>query len=107
MKFICRINIKDGPDEIWGGKIISYNLNKDNLEMYIESRSSLHIIIGKNMLGNYACIPNFEIGCYLSDLGDIFWNTEKLCSLIGESDGITAATAIKYVNEELLLWDYF
>lgn len=107
MEFTCKIRIKDGPDEIWGGKIISYNLNKDNLEMYIDSRSLLHIIIGKNMLGNYACIPNFEIGCYLSDLGDIFWNKKKLCSLIGEADGVTAATAIKYINEELLLWDYF
>ena len=107
MKFTCRVKIENGPDEIWDGKIISHTLNKEHLEMYIESRSSLHIIIGKNMLGNYACIPNFEIGCYLSDLSDIFWNTEKLCSLIGEADGVTVATAIKYVNEELSLWDYF
>lgn len=44
---------------------------------------------------------------HLSDLRDIFWNIEKLCSLIGEEDWVTVATAIKYVNEELSLWDYF
>ncbi len=31
----------------------------------------------------------------------------KLCSLIGKAYRVTAATAIKYMNEELSLWDYF
>lgn len=38
MKFTCRVKIEDGPDEIWDGKIISYTLNKEHLEMYIESK---------------------------------------------------------------------
>lgn len=107
MEFTCRINIEDSPDEIWHGKIISYNLHEDNLKLYIESRSLIHVIIGKTAFGNYACIPNFEIGCYLSDLTDLFWDSEKLCSLLGEADGVTVATAIQYVNVKLSLWDYF
>jgi len=26
---------------------------------------------------------------------------------MGEVDGVTAATAIKFIEHELLLWDYF
>lgn len=35
------------------------------------------------------------------------WNSEKLSELMGEVDGVTAATAIKFIEHELLLWDYF
>lgn len=59
------MNIKNGPDESWREKIISYNLHKDNLQIYIESRSSIHVIIGKTDLGNYVCIHNFKVEYYL------------------------------------------
>lgn len=75
--------------------------------MHVESRSSLHIIIGKTKQGNFVCVPNFDIGCYLSRFSDIFWNTERLSSLIGPVDGATVAIAIQYMEDKLLLWDYF
>lgn len=53
------------------------------------------------------CIPNYNVGCYLSRFNDLFWNSEKLSELMGEVDGVTAATAIKFIEHKLLLWDYF
>lgn len=107
MEFECSKRCNERKTENWKGKIIYYNQNSEILEMYIESRSSLHIIMGKTKIGNFVCIPNYNTGCYLSRFNDLFWNSEKLTALIGEVDGITVATAIKYIEHELLLWDYF
>ena len=102
MEFTCYNALASGEIETWKGKIVEYKVNDNILEMYIDSRSSLHIIIGKSKLGNFACVPNFEIGCYLSEFSDIFWNKEKLISLLGIVDGITVASAIKYIDNKLL-----
>jgi len=98
---------ENGRKEKWYGNIINYNESKEILEMYIESRSSLHIIMGRTSFGNFVCIPNFNVGCYLSKFNDLFWNSEKLSELIGSVDGVTAATAIQFIEHKLLLWDYF
>jgi len=97
----------DGIKEKWFGNIINYEEGNEILEMWVESRSSLHIIIGKTSFGNFVCIPNFNVGCYLSRFNDLFWNSEKLSELMGDVDGVTAAAAIKFIEHKLLLWDYF
>ena len=102
MLFRCLYN-QDGIKDLWTGKIIFCNIKNDLADIYVESRSSIHIIIGKCKFGNFVCIPNFNTGCYLSDLNDIFWNTEKLSSLLGNIDGITAAEAIRFVSKNYKL----
>ncbi|MEG1256385.1 DUF6618 family protein [Clostridium sp.] len=76
-------------------------------EVQFLKNSSLHIIIGKTSFGKFVCIPNYNVGCYLSRFNDLFWNSEKLSELMGEVDGVTAATAIKFIEHKLLLWDCF
>ena len=105
MKFEC-IRTLDSKKEIWNGQITSYSINNKSIDTYVQNRSSFHIIIGKSTYGNYVCVPNFDIGCYLSTFGDIFWNTEKLVRLIGKVDGITVANEIKYANENLILGSF-
>jgi hypothetical protein len=73
------------------------------IQMNIQSRSSIDVIIGCSLYGNYVCVPNFEIGCYLSSFDDMFFNTEILSRLLGEVDGITVATAIKYVTSKIYI----
>ncbi len=107
MEFKCSQTRKSGKIEYWKGKVTDFKEGDELLEMYVESRSYLHIIIGKTKNGNFVCIPNYDVGCYLSRFNDIFWNTEKLTSLIGEVDGITVAAAIEYIEHKLLLWGYF
>jgi hypothetical protein len=106
MEFECSLKINK-DFENWKGKITYYNIEDDILEMHVESRSYLHIILGRTQYGNFVCIPNYDAGCYLSTLSDFFWNSEKLSKLIGKIDGITAAAAIKYIHVELLLGDYY
>lgn len=105
MKFKCS-RLLDTEKEIWTGEIVSYSNNNNSTEIYIQSRSSIHVIVGESEYGNYACIPNFNRGCYLSTLDDLFWNTESLVKLIGEVDGITVANAIKYADKNLINWSF-
>lgn len=36
------------------------------------------VIFGEYVNGGFCCIPNFGVGCELSDFADTFWNTESL-----------------------------
>lgn len=69
--------------------------------MRIESRSGINVILGKTAYGNFACIPDFNAGCHLSNLKDRFWNAERLCEVIGKIDGITVAYALSTVADIL------
>ena len=80
--------------ERWNGiipKIIKY---ESHYEIRIESRSGIMVTFGKTSQGGFACMPDFGAGCYLADLKDRFWNTEKLSEVLGEVDGITVAEAL-------------
>lgn len=102
MNFEC-ISHNDGITESWKGEIVYFSDSANCIEMNIQSRSSIDIIIGTTQYGNYVCIPNFEVGCYLSSFDDIFFNTERLSRLIGKVDGVTVATAIKSLASKLYL----
>ncbi len=80
--------------ETWTGKINYLKDYGNHYEMRIESRSGLHVIFGCSSNGNYICVPDFNVSCYLAHLKDRFWNQEKLTSLLGEVDGITLAEAL-------------
>lgn len=101
IEFQCCAEVNN-VKESWKGKIIYYKISPLITELHVQSRSSLIIIIGTSKYGNFACIPDFNAGCYLSSLDDIFWNTEKLSSIIGIVDGVTAAEAIKCIHDKLL-----
>lgn len=60
------------------------------------------MLLGQSSYGNFACMPDFGAGCHLSELNDIFYNTEKLCRVLGKIDGITVANAIASFYEELV-----
>lgn len=93
MKFNCELKTKNRKEK-WHGEIIRFINHGSHCEVLIESRSSILIIFGKTSQGAFASMPDFEVGCHLVDLSDKFWNQEKLCSVLGKVDGITAATAL-------------
>ncbi len=64
--------------EKWAGRITAIKSYGSHIELRIESRSSILVLIGQTTSGHFACMPDFGAGCYLADLKDIFWNTEKL-----------------------------
>lgn len=102
MEFDC-INKTRGKSERWKGCIKSVTNNNSSYEMKIESRSSIHVIVGKTKYGRFACMPDFGAGCHLADLKDSFWNTERLVQVLGKVDGITVATALYAMSDEIKL----
>lgn len=95
MTFECKMD-----SERWQGKIKKFIDYGSHFEIFIESRSSILILFGKTSLGGFACIPDFQVGCHLTNLKDKFWNTEKLSSVLGNVDGITVATALYQLSQE-------
>ena len=52
-------------------------------------------------MGYFACMPDFDAGCHLVSLNDVFWNTERLTKVLGIVDGVTVAYALLLLFEEL------
>ena len=59
------------------------------------------VIFGKTSRGYFACIPDFDAGCHLANLNDVFWNAERLTTALGIVDGVTVAYALLHLWEEL------
>lgn len=100
MEFDC-INKTKTRYECWKGRITSFKNDNSSYEFRIQSRSSIFVIVGKTEEGGFACMPDFGAGCHLASLKDKFWNTEKLVKVLGEIDGITVATALYYMADEI------
>ena len=98
MEFDC-INKYKTKTEHWKGQIKSLQIYENYFEFWIESRSSIHVIIGKTTRGGFACMPDFGAGCHLTDFLDEFWNREKLVRVLGKVDGITVASAIVTIGK--------
>lgn len=94
--FTCSIGGKDHPpSESWEARIAYIKNYGSHYEMRVQSYyGSVLVLFGKTAFGYFACIPDFEAGCYLSYLKDIFWNTEQLTRIIDEITGITVAEAL-------------
>ncbi len=96
--FKCRLDTEDGT-EFWTGTITEFINHGSHYQLRIESRSGISVILGVSDNGNFACIPDWGAGCYLSALNDTFWNTEKLTKLLGLIDGITVASALASISD--------
>lgn len=78
MNFSCFHRWENGKKENWPGRIANIFSYGSHFEIFIESRSSIRLLIGKTCSGFFACAPDFLAGCHLSSLDDIFYNREKL-----------------------------
>lgn len=93
MVFKCEMDTENGK-EVWEGIIPRFTKCKSHYEIRIEARSGIMVVFGKSSRGNWACIPDFGAGCYLSNFEDKFWNSEQLTRVLGPVDGITVASAL-------------
>lgn len=98
IKFECTMK-KGRKIENWSGTITNLIKFGSHYEFKIESRSGFIVIIGKTTYGNFACIPDYDVGCHLSTLKDLFWNAEHLSSIMNKVDAITVAHALQSVAE--------
>lgn len=61
------------------GKIIPYQLDQEPYDVSVEASGySYHLIFGKQVDGMFLCIPNWDIGCEISDLSEWSWNIDSL-----------------------------
>lgn len=100
IKFECTMK-KGKKIETWSGMITNLSKFGSHYEFKIESRSGFIVVIGKTNYGNFACIPDYDAGCHLSKLKDLFWNSERLCGIMNRVDAITVAHALQAVAEHI------
>lgn len=99
MLYLCT-NRNSKRTDGWNGELVLISKEGNTYELNITGRGShFHIIVGKHQYGNYLCIPNHDIGCELSDFGDLFWNTEQLTRHLQKADAITVACGLSHLSE--------
>lgn len=83
------------------GYIEPINIEKEPYEAIVQAEGySFHILFGSQCNGHFLCIPDWQKGCELSYLDDVFWNMESILGKT-ESIGYENATAIAYALKEL------
>ena len=98
MNFQCSYQWEDAT-ETWNGTITSIESYGSHYEIHIVSRSSIRVLVGISSLGLIACIPDWKVGCLLSSLKDIFFNSEQLArSMDNIVDGTTVAYALRALD---------
>ena len=96
IRFHCSYRWDDGSKDIWHGTVEQIIHFGSHYEIFILSRSSLRVLVGKSSTGLFACIPDFSVGCYLSSLDDTFYNSEKLIRALDNAvDGTTVSCTLK------------
>lgn len=100
--FYCKHQWENGEIEEWSGEISRILSFGSHYEIFIQSRSSMLIVIAKTSYGLFVGIPTFKSGCYISNLNDLFFNKENLIEALNNTvDGITIACAIKSIADDL------
>lgn len=97
MKYNCILR-HGSRRETWTGELILLRGEPGFYEAEINGRGTcFHILAGRHKYGNYLCIPNHDVGCELSDFSDIFWNEERIGSLMRKVDAVTVAAGLAYL----------
>lgn len=97
MEYTCILR-HGSRKEQWTGRLTLLQKRSGLCEAEIRGRGTyFHVLVGRHKYGNYLCIPNHDIGCELSDFSDIFWNEERLCSLMQKVDAVTVATGLVHL----------
>ena len=99
MKYTCILR-HGSRRETWEGALILLRGEPGFYEAEINGRGTyFHILAGRHKYGNYLCIPNHDVGCELSDFSDIFWNEERIGSLMRRVDAVTVAAELVHLPD--------
>ncbi len=98
MEYTCILR-HGSRKERWTGNLALLRKGPGLYEAEINGRGTyFHVLAGRHKYGNYLCIPNHDVGCELSDFSDIFWNEERLSSLMSKVDAVTVATGLVHLT---------
>ncbi|MGI5912754.1 MAG: hypothetical protein ACOX6E_09325 [Syntrophomonadaceae bacterium] len=102
MYFSCYHQWENEKKEAWTGKVAQIYPYGSHYEIFLHSRSSIRVLVGKTCSGFFACVPDFRAGCHLSSLDDLFYNREKVLAAIDNViDASTVAFALKHLATTL------
>ena len=100
-EFVCRHTYGDGETMEWTGTVTPVRRGAGITEAEIRGRGSgFTVIIGEYTHGRFLCIPAVNVGCPMSRWDDVFWNRERLASLMNETDAVTVAYRVKTLMGE-------
>ena len=100
-EFVCRHTYEDGETMEWTGTVTPVRKSAGITEAEIRGRGSgFTVIVGEYTHGRFLCIPAVNVGCPMSRWDDVFWNRERLASLMNETDAVTVAYGVKTLMGE-------
>lgn len=81
----------------WKAYISDYQISGSFLRLVIISNDCrFEVLYGKCPDYRWLFLPILEIGCMQADPSDIFWNTERLESILNRRDALTIVHAIRF-----------
>lgn len=99
-EFVCSHIYDDGQYCQWLTSCQVLREGPETHEILVNGRGSEYrVVLGRSTTGLYMCIPTMNVGCGLSHLSDIFWNTSRIAEVLNETDAVTIATAISYYEQ--------
>ena len=100
-EFACKHTYGDGETTEWTGTVTPVRRSAGITEAEIGGRgSSFTVIVGEYTCGRFLCIPAVNVGCPMSGWDDVFWNRERLSSVMNETDAVTVAYGVKALMGE-------
>lgn len=85
-------------DDVWQEDTghIRYVLDRGNgfFEFYMDARSGYTFLVGPKIGGYFCCITAEEKSSELADFRDLFWNQERLSSILSAPDAAAIAYAL-------------
>lgn len=98
IKIKCSTTLND-KRETWHASLKSITNYENYYEASIEARSThFNMLVGQADSYNWVALPIQEVSCSLASFDDIFWNEERLSSLIGAIDATTIASTIAFID---------
>ena len=103
MKYISEIECKSiilDQEKTWKAHLKTFIDYGSYYEAIIEARgSSLTILVGRTEHYNWIAIPYLDVATTLASFDDLFWNEERLSSLINPIDSASIVCTISFINQ--------
>jgi hypothetical protein len=100
--FVCHHSWSAKRSEKWNAVVTDIVQHEVWCEFFIESRSNLHVFVGKGKVGRFVSIPDWRTSCWINDPADLSFNKGKLGKLMRNTvDGTTVAYALQNIADLL------
>jgi len=94
--FVCHHYWNNKRDEKWMAMVTNITQHDSWCEFFIESRSTIHVLVSNGENGRIVAVPDWRASCWLSNPSDLATNKGKLGRIMKNIvDGTTVAYALQ------------